>query len=294
MSSSNKETFLRNLVNEKKFLSKPAKKKALKRGEDIPQILDKLSEYEYELREDGDLPRIEYRGAVERYLVGFYEDSIRNSLISVEIGLIIKLNEILPENKKQEIYRDINREKEPISFTFGSIVNLASNRKYRILKGKKIKNTIESLIKQRNIHFHTSTFLSGLIYQQKIVIIPLLEDYLNNLNMISRNKYMNIIPAVKKMNDMFIEKKGVLENLSDYSWCTPKNNVEIVKEEVNSHMNKLKKQSEMTIEEVKKNFIKILTLRQKMKDIIEDKYMKNHALKILLDSFEVLTHINIF
>ena len=59
-------------------------------------------------------------------------------------------------------------------------------------------------------------------------------------------------------------------------------------------MIQLKEYSKTTIEEVKKDPKKIITLKKKMNEIIEDKYMKNHALKILFDSFDVLTHINIF
>ena len=293
MSSTNIELFLNSIVNKKKFLSRTAKKRAKQQGSDIHTILDKLRKYDYELREDSDLPRLEYMGAVERYLFGFYEDSIRNSLTSVEIGLIVKLNEVLSEKEKQRIFQEINREKDPISFTFGSVVNLASDKKYKVLKGKKIKKTIESLIRQRNIHFHSSTFLSGLIYQQKLIMIPLLEDYLNNLNLITQNKYFKKIPSIKKMNNLFLEKKRVLENLSDFTWCTPSKNLKMVTDEVNSHMDKLKVYSETTIKEVKKDYKKIISVRKKINEIIEDKYMKNHALKILYDSFDVLTNIEI-
>ena len=217
------EKFLKKMINNRKFLNRGAKKRAKKNGEQIRYILKVISKYDYELYSDEDLPRLEFIGAIERYLLGFNEDSVRTSIIAVEMGLIIRLNEILSDNEKEQICIEMNRERNPLSFTFGYLVNLCMNNKYKILRGKRIKNIAENLIKYRNIHFHTPTFLAGIIVQEKNYLVPLMDNYLNDINIIRTNRILKYYPPFIKLDKIISEKKRYYRKSFElYMVCTRK------------------------------------------------------------------------
>jgi len=52
------------------------------------------------------------------FFLGFYGDSIRHAVFSIEMGLLIRLERELPIDEKEMIYGEINRRKKPLSFYF--------------------------------------------------------------------------------------------------------------------------------------------------------------------------------
>jgi hypothetical protein len=93
MISDKAEKFILKHIKAKKFISRKAKNKVKKRIHEIPEIIESLSIFEFRLTEDIDLVRLEFMGAVEKYLIGLFHDSIPSSVNSVELGLILKLGE---------------------------------------------------------------------------------------------------------------------------------------------------------------------------------------------------------
>jgi hypothetical protein len=95
------------------------------------------------IRKTRDIALQEFLIGVQRYLIGFYDDSIYHITLSVEMSLLIRLDEELPPEKKSEIHKKINSKNEtPFPFTFGSILNVCKGKDFHILTNKKIEERI--------------------------------------------------------------------------------------------------------------------------------------------------------
>lgn len=157
---------LRNLINMSK-----------NRAEDISYILEGISTISLQkttfsgkhnlsykaqyrnLNEDKDLARIEFTGAIQKYLLGFNTESIIASCASVENALII-MHEI---NIKNNVitYDDI---KHP--FMLSTSIALATNNK-GFIKDNDIKNVLNDIKYTRNMMAHQSNFLFPLLQMLK-------------------------------------------------------------------------------------------------------------------------------
>lgn len=288
------EIFANTLIDKKKFLSNGAKKLAKKRIKDISEILTALSNYNFELQNDIDHPRLEFLGSVERYLCGFYEDSINCSILSVEIGLLVKLNQIIPDGEKQFIHQEINKkEGKPLSFTFGYMKDLALSKKYNIIRGDKNKEIIEKLVIKRNSHLHIITYLSAII---NILKERLLDNYLGydkNINIIKKHKYVSKLIKINKIEGIVDKKKNIVKELSTFSWCSTDKNKNFIENLINVYMNEMESKIKTTMKQLKENPTKITTLKKFIKEITEDTFPKRFALQTLNESYTILDAIDI-
>jgi len=134
-------------------LGKKAQKEAYKRGlEVLPEVLalKEFASRKPSIQVTRDISRQQFLVGVQRYLIGFYEDSIHYTTMSVEMGLLIRLNGELSTAQKEEIHDRINAKKDPISFTFGYIFGMCKKHDLGIITDAKISKKIDDIISTRN------------------------------------------------------------------------------------------------------------------------------------------------
>ena len=89
------QSYLKEVASSIKFLNKKAQKEVIKRGLDILAEVMALRKYSVGMmHETRDIARQEFLAGVQRYLIGFFEDSIYHSTLSVELGLLIRLETV--------------------------------------------------------------------------------------------------------------------------------------------------------------------------------------------------------
>jgi hypothetical protein len=163
----NSEAYLKDIVTSLKFLSKSAKKDAFNRGLDVLEEIQAFKKYKGGIHEIKDLIREEFRAGIQRYLVGFFDDSIHHSTLSVEMGLLIRLDEILTEEEKKGIHTKINNGEPPVSFTFGAIFDESKRKGRHILEDDEIERSIARILFTRNTHIHGANFTAASILSMK-------------------------------------------------------------------------------------------------------------------------------
>lgn len=293
--NSKPEVFRNNFVKSIKFLNKKARKEALTRSRDLDEIFAKLCLYEVGISEVEDLAREEFRGAVQRYTLGFYEDAISHACFSVEMALLIKLDEKLSDDKKSEIYKGINRkEGQPRSFTFGDILSEAQSKEARIVRGKELGKKIIALLEKRNTYIHATNFLSGLIITMKGKINTEIETMLKDLEKIDN------IPLVGshclRLKVLLEEKHKLIESFPNFSWCSKDKhrlNTQRSVEEYIQRLNEVKREK-LDMSSNIKAIISAMKLKGTVRDILSTTYFKGESREIVECSFEILTELGIF
>lgn len=276
-----------------KFLSKEGKKRAKKRIEDVIHLVPTMSKYDYVLRDHNDLPRMEYMGAIEKYLVGFYPESLYNSINSVELGLVIKLNAELSAIDKEEIYRKINSDskKDRISFTFGFMKNLAIQ--HRIIKGKRSIAVFDRITDFRNTIFHPANLMHLLISNQQ-VMIPEFDNYIEQFEKIEKSYVAKILPYLKNINNLAKYGKNALEKTDSLDWTTKDNSNKIARSQISTLINEKMTEGKKLKEEIELNPLNMLKVPDYINKFQDEGIMKHLALNTINGSFEALEILDIF
>jgi len=223
------ESFLKTIIE------LPIKEEYLDRGRDIKQILANLSKYPYDIlfqfrniNDVNDFARSELLGSAQRYIYGDFLDSIFCSCCSVEIGLLIKLDSKLTKIQKEKVTKPPE---------FGTIIDWSYE--YSILDKTKpdIVSAVEDIHEARNIHAHPINFVSGLIISYKHYIDQFDDSALRNLKpqfdailMLAESKYK---PSRTFQFEDVIKAIKVIKSLPTFEWCSNKEYIEPLEEEVN-------------------------------------------------------------
>jgi hypothetical protein len=161
------------------------RKESEHRGEDIKKILSGISKvkiektifmmdeiYKYKLptrniKDNMDWAREEFRGAIQKYLLGFYKESVISSCNSVEMAL-------LTEHKKRLVSGIISTNDIKPRFTFGDNKALALNTNKGFISDAHIAGLITDIVLTRNMLIHQHNFMSALmqIYKEMLIITP--------------------------------------------------------------------------------------------------------------------------
>jgi hypothetical protein len=232
------EESLNKLVDSIEYLNRKGRKKAIKRGKEVIGIFEELGEFKNEILELEDLARQEFRASIQKYLLGFYEDSIHHSCASVEMGLLIRLEQKLTEEEKEKIHEEINRKKgKPLALTFGEIFNRAKEKQIGIVSEKSLAKKIEVLISRRNTYVHVSNVLSGIIISLKKLALPEIIDMLD----IIPNAGMIRGYILSRYEDLLVERQKMLNEIPDLAWCTKDNQREFIQNAVEENWYELLK-----------------------------------------------------
>jgi hypothetical protein len=186
------------------------------------------------VQENRDFARAELLGAIQRYLMGFYDDSIIRSTSAVEASLLtihlerMEANQVRPNIKKP--------------FTFGASIKLAIGNREGFILDNEIAGDLREILKIRNSFVHQYNFISTLIAlsKDKIEKNARLLDFLEqNLSLLSKDSrdvvsdlegrginikgdtkllFDNTNPELAKlMLQDLIETSKKLKNFSDFS-----------------------------------------------------------------------------
>ena len=261
-----------------------------KRGREIEGILERLSKYPYDpinkfrnIQKNEDLPREEFRGAVQRYIYGQFVDSILYSCFSVEFALLVKLDEILSEKEKKRVRKP---------FTFGKIIDWASLPSKKNPNGKglirdKTKNAAKRILELRNMHIHSSNFISGVILSYKSIIElakragvspDTIENGFGLLELLPKD--VQPLLARYKASDV-IEAFKNIPSLSSFEWCSNKRLLRTTKGEI-----------EAIVENTAKSILQ--GDLEKLSEFFQESYLlKRRALRALKDAFLILGDIGV-
>lgn len=271
------ETFLRKLIHP------PIAEIHLERGREIREILESLSKYPFDrikkfknIRENEDLARDEMRGAAQRYIYGHFVDSIIWSCFSVEFGLLVRLDELLP---------DIEKKRVPKPFTLGKIINWAYA--FSILDDAS-KKAAKEILKLRNVHIHGSNFISALILSYKGnleflegvgVSVEIIEQGLGLFSEIFPEEAMRPFLRHYEPSDI-AEALKAIQSLSSFEWCADKRRIGSVKRELDK-----------MITNIVSNLLQGDS--EKLRELQEDYFLKVRALRSLRYAHIVLKKIEI-
>lgn len=302
LENSSREPFRENFVKSINFLNKKARKEAFKRSRDLDKIFAKLCLYRVGIHEVEDLPRQEFRCAVQRYVIGLYEDAIYHACFSVEMALLIKLDEKLSENEKSAIHEAINKtEGKPVSFTFGTMFNRAKAKEVGIISGVELSKKFVTLIEKRNTYIHVNNFLSGLIITLKkkeiVEIESILKDIaeLENIPIVG-GVIQRFYPGIPRLKSYLKEQLTLIMSLPDFSWCSKDKHRLNTERQVEEYMKRLEhiKKEKVDTSSAYKKILSAIKLRGTIKDVLSMVYLKGQSLEILEYSFEILKEIGIF
>jgi hypothetical protein len=287
------ERFLNEMVKSVGFLNRKGRKQATKRGRELTDILRVISKYKIGIHETRDLARQEFRAAIQEYVLGFFDDSIHHALFSVEMGLLIRLEETLTNEEKNKIHDEINRvDGKPLSFTFGEILNRARDKTIGIIGGKQLNDRIESLVEKRNEYVHASNFLSGLIISMKKNTVPKMEGQIRSISDLEKQLYVrSLFPSIIRLKPILSQELAKTRLMPDFAWCTKDERRTAVQKEVEEYMTALDKLEKRSANISIRN---LLRMPQLVRLILDESYFKMQNLKILEDSLEILKGIDIF
>jgi len=208
------------------------------------------------IKNNRDLARQEFRGAIQKYLLGFFQESIIQSCNSVEAALIIIHDERIAKDM-------LKVEDIPHPFTFGRSRKIALCRKKGFIDDDNIKEILNKLVFIRNGLIHQFNFLSTLIILYKSELenlerLSILFDYVlqfadevkfsdieNILQFSELEISNNILSKMRKIvgTDYFSQiakdvshALNVIKNLSDFKWATSKNNIKFMEKLINQFL----------------------------------------------------------
>ena len=295
----NLEDFRKKFVKSMKFLNNKAQKEALIRSRDLDVFFEKFNSESRGINPVEDLPKQEFHASLQRYILCFFGDAIYHACFAVELALLVRLDEKLPLEKKNEINEKINTKNgKPLSFTFGTMFNLAQEKQIRIIKDEKIRKKIVDLLEKRNRYIHVNNFLSGLILTFKKQVIPKLESTLadieevENMGIAGQVFKRTWFPNIKRYLN---EQLQLLNVLPDFSWCTQDKYLKNIEKQICEYITELNKLTDSVdtstlIEKIKTaRKIKGLT-----KEILSTTFIRCQSLEIMEAAFDILLDLDFF
>lgn len=237
------KTYLREVASSINFLNKKAQEKVFKRGQDVLKEVFALKKYaKGTIRETRDIARQEFLAGVQRYLIGFFEDSIYHSTLSVETGLLIRLEEELSDDEKRAIHDRINSKKEkPSPFTFGVIFDESKRKGRNIVRNEQTEQRIAKIINVRNTHIHASNFTSASILSMKQKGLPEIKKYVKQIDQIEETPLANVVLKkwLSQAKNVLTETQSAIEGLPAFEWCTKDEQRSKAQENINNFFSEI-------------------------------------------------------
>jgi len=293
------EDFRKNFVKSMKFLNKKAQKEALIRSRDLDLFFEKFRSESRGTNPVEDLPKQEFHASLQRYILCFFGDAIYHACFAVELALLIRLDEKLPLEKKNEINEKINTKKsKPLSFTFGTMFNLAKEKQIGIIKDEKTRKKIVDLLEKRNRYIHVNNFLSGFILTHKKHVIPELESTLSDIEKLENVELVGQIfkrIGVSNIKSYLTEQLRLLNVLPDFSWCTQDKYLKNIEKQIFEYITELNKLRDSvdtsTLIEKLKTARKLKGLT---KEILSTTFIRCQSLEIMEAAFDILIDLEFF
>jgi hypothetical protein len=195
-----------------------------KRRERVKHILDTLPPLETvnSLRESDDLSRSSLHGALQRYVDGRESDCIFHAAFSVEMALLLRLNNKLTSEEKEAIKQEAIIDKTGLMF--GRTISLAVER--AILEKTDAKKAWR-LNNLRNMHVHPANSVAFIKQQYQAATntkqyMPEIHSILESRLPTSFEPLKNAEGAHERLEQIANAVSAVakrIENLPDLNWC---------------------------------------------------------------------------
>jgi hypothetical protein len=293
--------YLKEVTQSLRFLTKKAQGEAYKRGLDVLSEVLALKNFANKkpaVQETRDISRHQFLMGVQRYLIGFYDDSIYYTTMSVEMGLLIRLDEELSLAQKEEIHAKINAKEHSISFTFGTIFGMCKKRGLGIIKGSEIAEKIDDIIATRNTHIHASNINSAGALSVKEISIPEISKGLKDIETIENIPAINLLTKswLPKAKELVKKTNTAIINIDSLEWCTRDKERIRTKQKVDEFFNQIF----TDINDIRNSTGNLsqklrigLHSGELIKRFSQENYSKNIALSTIRNAFEVLKAIDI-
>jgi hypothetical protein len=294
------KAYLREVASSINFLNKKAQEKVFERGLDVLTEVLALKKYaKRRIRETRDIARQEFLAGVQRYLIGFFEDSIYHSTLSVEMGLLTRLEEELSDDEKRAIHDRINSKKEkPSPFTFGVIFDESKRKGRNIIRNQQTEQRIAKIIDVRNTHIHASNFTSASILSMKQKGLPEIKKYVKYIDQIEEIPLVNVMSKkwLPQAKNLLNETQSAIERLPSFEWCTKDKQRAQAQENINNFFSEIFGSIDalQKIQSLSEKVQLGVHSRKFIRDVSERDYQKTLALETIRDSFAVLKSIGIF
>ena len=293
------QTYLREVASSIDFLNAKAKEKVCERGLDVLTEIVALKQYAKRgLYETRDIARLELLTGIQRYLVGFFEDSIYHSTLSVEMGLLTRLDEELSDDEKRVVHDRINAKEKPLPFTFGVIFDESKRKGRNIIRDKRTERRIAKIIGVRNTHIHASNFASASILSLKQIAVPEIKKSIKGIDQIQETPLLNIVLKkwLPQAKNILTEKQLTIEGLPTFEWCTKDVRRSQAKEDIDNFFSELFGSIDaiQKIESLSEKVRLGVHSRKFIRKFSEKNYSKAMAVESIHDSFYVLKSIGIF
>ncbi len=295
MSEKLSKDYLKNVTLAIRFLNKKARKEVYKRGLDVLPEVMALKEYASGLpiKESRDICRQAFLTGVQRYLIGFYEDSIYHSTLSVETGLLIRLDETLTPQQRNDLHDKINSKNKPFLLTFGKLFSLCKSNQC-IINDKKIERIIDKIIQTRNSHIHASNMTSASILSMKKLVIPEIEKGVKDLEIIEKSPFGLVSKKwLPRAKDTLAKSRDTLNDLPSFEWCTEDNqrvkNEKFMDDFLTRQFNAI--QNLRNTDTLSRKVTVGLHSREILSSFSQINYSKEKALETIHEAFEVIKAI---
>jgi len=173
------------------------------------------------LHEAEDLSRISLYGALERYVQGTNEDCIFHSAFSVEMALLLRLDNQLTKDEKESIRKEAIQNKTGLMF--GKIISMAKKR--YILKSADVKKA-RKLNLIRNMYVHPANWVAFIKQQHKISLD--LEKEMPEMYAMAEKLFASIklpfeteiaLESLRPAQENVFDYVKPLERIPDLEWC---------------------------------------------------------------------------
>jgi hypothetical protein len=270
----------------REIIQLPVQDEYLKRGSEIKHLLSDLSKYHVNLElqfknvQNNESHSInELIGAVQRYIYGNFLDAITHSCYSVEIGLLLRLDETLNNEAKIS-------QREP---TLGRIMHLSYEALILDKNDNRLKKAASRLLELRNIHNHPINFLSGLMLSYKELNkllnaskldLATIEDGLKILSEQLPEGNAKLILKKYKPEDI-AQSMNKIESLSSFEWCANKR-----------YFRSLKREIDKSVKDIRTKLTTGKDLDNLM-NYFQDYILRKEALESLKNANVILKYINV-
>lgn len=302
LSEKEETDYITKVVSSFEVFKKDAKKEAKKRARDVLPQLKLFDKYPSGIHETYDLARQEIRASLNRYVIGYYGESIYHSTLAVETALLLKLDELLSDAEKNEIHNSINsKDNRPLSFTFGAILDESKRKNRKIINNTEFEQKIKFLIEVRNRYIHANNLNVSFIKSYKEKLLTQIEFGLKNIDTLDEIRLLKLIPSTRKSlqeaKEKLLETKRMIQNLPNLEWCTKENNRLSTQLEVDGFIDDLFTRVDEKISSLNTTQAKVALLstsKDWIRQLSEDKYSRDNSLKCIQVSCEVLEEFGLF
>lgn len=245
------------------------------------------------LREADDLPRISLHGALERFVLGAYEDCVFHSTFSVEIALLLRLDKKLSPDEKESIRQEAIRNKTGLMF--GKIISRA--REKSILNDDNVEKAW-ALNNLRNMYAHPANWVAFVKQQYRMStlnieeempeIYTMVKERLTSMSLpLKKDVIMKILEPAQKKTSEYLKR---LEKIPDLDWCASQDTLGFQSKKIKDYYKEILRDvlSAKGLMDLIKHVSSIVTYAQN-----KYPYNERNAHKALVYAYEILRDLEV-